>query len=204
MPVGGGCRKSRRSRSNKNGSSQHGLGPRPTLDSSSESSQESGGPNIDLAVVFAKFLNQDDNNASHEEINVEPITNTPSEASHDSLTSSSYGFENGFETLDQEFQRTEGLGLASSDHKQLSLEEDHQGIQGFISPELASFDDIIEDVFWSDESNLSNFTWQPVAQLQDFDSPLLPVDQFKGSTNQLSCDNWSYFDTTGFEVFSKP
>ena len=132
--------------------------------------------------------------------------NTPSEASHDSLTSSSSGLENGIETqnlsddvLEQEFQIIEGL--SASETKQLHEEEP---VQGLISPDLASFDHIIEDVFWSDESNLSTWTWQPAAQLEDFDSPLLPVDQFKGSTNLLASDNWSYFDTTGFEVFSKP
>lgn len=189
-------------------SSSAGLGPRcssdPSLNACSESSPESGGPNIDMAAVFAKFLNYDQssNNVS-EEMN-EP-TNTP-EASHDSLTSSSYRFENGIETqnlsddvLDQEFQMTEGL--APSDSKQLHEEEP---VRGFISPDLASFDHIIEDRYWSDESDFSTLAWQPVAELEDFDSPLLHVDQLKGSTNLLSSDNWSYFDTTGFEVFSKP
>lgn len=186
-----------------------GLGPRCSSDSSlnacSESSEEAAGPHIDLAAVFAKFLNNDQssNNVSEE---MNDRTNTPSEASPDSLTSSSYRLENGIETqnfsddvLDQEFQMTEGL--APSDSKQLHEEEP---VQGFISPDLGSFDHIMEDLYWSDESELSTLTWQPVAQLEDFDSPLLPIDQFKGSANLLSSDNWSYFDTTGFEAFSKP
>ncbi|KAL9245090.1 hypothetical protein vseg_018783 [Gypsophila vaccaria] len=201
VPVGGGCRKSRRSRSAKaslSGSSVVNI-------SSLDYSQELGGPDIDMAAVFAKYLNHDQRILG-QEINeaTNTTSTTSSEASHDSLTSSSCGMDNVFESqlFADDFLNPESQVMKSliPDHKQVQEEEP---IQGFINPELASFDDIIEDVFWSEDSNMSSLTWQPIAQSQEFDSALLPVDQYDVSTDLVSTDNWSYFDNSGFEVFSR-
>ncbi|XP_021760968.1 dof zinc finger protein DOF1.2-like [Chenopodium quinoa] len=198
VPVGGGCRKSRRSRSTKGFSS--GLtGLRSDNNPSSNSSSscsESGCPDIDMAAVFAKFLNPGQENVN-DEIN-EATTNTSSEASYGSPISSSCGLENGLEyqKLSDDF-----LDLVPSDHRQLQADEVNQG---FINPDLASFDDIIEDVFWSEDSDLSGFTWQPIAQMQEFDSSLPPAHESQTSADLFSSDNWSYFDTAGLEAFSGP
>ncbi|KNA24943.1 hypothetical protein SOVF_010770 [Spinacia oleracea] len=198
VPVGGGCRKSRRSRSTK-GFTRALTGPHSDNDPSSNSSSsgsESGCPDIDMAAVFAKFLNHGQQNA-----NEEATTNTSSEASYGSPISSSCGLEleNGLEY--QKFS-DEFLDLLPYDHnRQLQAEEVNQG---FINPDLASFDDIIEDVFWSEDSNFSGFTWQPVSQMQEFDPSLPPADESETSTNPLPSDNWSYFDSTEFETFSGP
>ncbi|KAK9748820.1 hypothetical protein RND81_02G082800 [Saponaria officinalis] len=205
VPVGGGCRKSRRSRSVKSSlSSSSVVNTSPIM--SSDCSQESGCPDIDMAAVFAKYLNHDHGNLGqeiNEATNTTPTTS--SEASHDSLTSSSCGMENVFEShmfaddfLDPESQVMKSL---NPDHNHQVQEE--EAVPGFINPDLASFDDIIEDVFWSEDSNMSDLTWQPITQSREFDSALLPVDQYDVSTDLVSTDNWSYFDNSGFEVFSR-
>lgn len=149
-----------------------------------------------MAAVFANFLNPGQEKVN-EEIN-DAATNTSSEASYGSPMSSSCGMENG---LEYQKLSDDYLELVPSDHRQLQVEEVNQG---FINPDVASFDDIIEDVFWSENSNFSSFTWQPVAQMQEFGSSLPPVHESEASTNLFSSDNWSYFDSTGFEAFSGP
>ncbi|KMT19467.1 hypothetical protein BVRB_1g010940 [Beta vulgaris subsp. vulgaris] len=199
VPVGGGCRKSRRSRASR-GFSSTASGPHSDdhlSPNSSSTGSESGCPDIDMAAVFAKFLNPGHDNVN-EEIN-EAITNTSSDASYGSPISSSCGLENNFE---YEKLADDILDLVPSDHHP-HLQTDEVN-QGFISPDLTSFDDLIEDVFWSEDTNFSGFTWQPVAQIQEFDSPIPPADELQNSTNLFSSDNWSYFDSTGFEAFSGP
>ncbi|XP_074263693.1 dof zinc finger protein DOF1.2-like [Silene latifolia] len=190
VPVGGGCRKSRRSRSarglSSGSSTVTGLNTSPN--SSSDYSQESA-PDIDMAAVFAKFLN-------HE---INEVTNTTSsDASHDSLTSISCGMESGFDS--QMFP----LDILEQESPVMDPVQEEGTIQGFMNPDLGSFDDLIEDVFWSDDSNISSLTWQPVAQSQEFESTLLPEDQYKVSADLVFTDNWSYFDNTGFEISSRP
>ncbi|KAJ6774109.1 DOF ZINC FINGER PROTEIN DOF1.2 [Salix purpurea] len=72
------------------------------------------------------------------------------------------------------------------------------GLQNLLS------DEIVQDALWSDDATLPNFpNWQPVVQLQDFDS--FPVDdRLKISSNFISDSNWGSLDVSGFEVFSRP
>ncbi|KAL9234211.1 hypothetical protein vseg_009106 [Gypsophila vaccaria] len=184
VPVGGGCRKSRRSRSARAASTSLNTSP----NSSSDASQESV-PGIDMAAVFARFLNPDQGNVN--------VASPSSDVSHDSMTSTSWGLENGFES---QIFVDDILGHESlaPDHNQL---RENEASQGFITPDFVSFDDLMEDVFGTDDSNNSGFTWD-----QEFDSELLPaVDQFNASTDLVSTDdNWSCFDSTEFEIFSRP
>lgn len=64
VPVGGGCRKSRRSKSARGqmerlGLNKYQLIPSPEGSSNASDGATDHGANIDLAAVFAKFLNQD-------------------------------------------------------------------------------------------------------------------------------------------------
>ncbi|CAO2834017.1 unnamed protein product [Amaranthus hypochondriacus] len=167
VPVGGGCRKSRRSRSSKAGSGPNSSTQSDTnLQSPNSSSNysESGCPDIDMAAVFARFLNSgDDNTVNYDELNDATTNTTSSEASYGSELSTSC-LENRFEypNLSDNFQH-----FVPSDHIQFQAEEVNQG---FITPDLPSFDDIIEDVFWSEDFDFSGFTWQTMSQAQEFDS----------------------------------
>ncbi|XP_074280257.1 uncharacterized protein LOC141605414 [Silene latifolia] len=182
IPVGGGCRK-RRSRSTKVSSS--------SPNSSSDCSEKLIGPDIDMAAIFAKFLNYNQGNLRRE-INGAANT-TSSEGSHDSLTSSSCGLENGFDS-----QIISG-DFFVPEHNQL---QEEGAVQGLLNLDLACFDDIIGDVFWSDDSNISSLTWQPVPQSEEFNPTSLPVHQYDVSTDRLSTNNWSCFDNSEFEALS--
>ncbi|KAL2894093.1 Dof zinc finger protein DOF3.5 [Bienertia sinuspersici] len=193
VPEGGGCRKSRRSRSAKGLSSSHSHSDNnSSLNGSTPS--ELNCPDIDMAAVFAKFFNpaQNDNNLN-DEMN-DATTNTSSEASYGSPLSSSCGLENGLDCpkLSDDF-----LHLVPSDHRQLQVEEVNQG---FISPDLTSFNQVLDDVFWLDDGLMS---WQPLAQMQEYNSSLPPDEECNNtSTNLFSSHNWSYFDSTEFEELS--
>ncbi|KAK9740934.1 hypothetical protein RND81_03G072300 [Saponaria officinalis] len=176
VPVGGGCRKSRRSRSARVASSILTTLP----NSSSDGSQESV-PGIDMAAVFARFLNHDQGN----------VTSPSSDTSHDSLASTFCGVENGF---DSEIFVDDIFGQESLTPGHIQFQE-NEATQEFINPDFASFDDLMSDVFGSDDSNISDFTWQ-----QELDSQLLPKDEFNVTADLVSTDNWSYFDSTGFEI----
>nr|AIZ50709.1 ZnF-Dof-type transcription factor [Fragaria x ananassa] len=221
VPVGGGCRKNRRSRSarlsqverismsyyRRNSSSSSG-------DDLSEqhSKERANGSDIDMAAVFANFLNQ--NSSNGHDPNLVGSESIPDDV-HDAnaLSDHSQNSSNPAEDLLESVELLQGLVLPDYDHQQ-SHEEDnihnimgnhqyHQdlsihefGLQGLL-------DD--EDVFWSDStasltSNTTSFNWQEL----DNSFPSDDDDHMKISTTttNLCSENWSSFDFSGLGVFS--
>ncbi|KAJ6735932.1 DOF ZINC FINGER PROTEIN DOF1.4-RELATED [Salix viminalis] len=230
VPVGGGCRKYRRAKSSKVSQNDRAAvsvsycrtnyETTVACSSNNDSVAQQGGANgsaIDLAVVFAKFLNQD---LSYEpEFTGEDVVDEGCDQMvnvSSSSTPSDHSLQNDamMESLKrsdliQESSLLEGKyqGLVGEEQR---LEEER--IQELIeSQEMNAFglqnllsDEIVQDALWSDDATLPNFpNWQPVVQLQDFDS--FPVDdRLKISSNFISDSNWGSLDVSGFEVFSRP
>ncbi|XVE55194.1 hypothetical protein DITRI_Ditri03aG0140000 [Diplodiscus trichospermus] len=235
VPVGGGCRKSRRvksSRVEKSGShlsmnygknsSSFGSNQEEMIGVSSSSDGDSGnqpwpasGSDIDLAVVFAKFLNQSTSfdqsdqvvtqespNEANEGIDVwsslEPDNNSQNDLSVDGQKTPVHSIPESY-MLQETPQVKQQLEENNSVHHEL-LETDHTntfGLQNLLAGEM------MQDALWSDDAATTPiFEWQPMAQLQEFES--FPMDdQLKISPN-LMAENWSCFDFPGSGFYSKP
>nr|WDD38919.1 dof zinc finger protein [Fagopyrum tataricum] len=213
VPVGGGCRKTRRSRSRAH-ASQRNSGYPSVEDSAYDSSGKSGGAEIDLAAVFARYVNQDS------------IVPTQSVSEGEGLQSLEMEQENcQIVTLDgvfhQDFQQTQILEEINHQNQQLVMDdqvwEEGNHPDTVECNNLESFDyDILltDDVFWStsEDASISN-AWEPMAALQELDSSpveFMPVieEQFNcSSANLLVTDNdtsWSCFDLAGYGDFYRP
>ncbi|KAM7257139.1 hypothetical protein ACFE04_012880 [Oxalis oulophora] len=190
VPVGGGCRKSRRSKSSSLSSSKNMISTYSDQNSRSRSNEENfnngSSPDIDLADVFAKFLNPNTiSESDHFVVNNDQETFPNEIVDHFSNSSSSIN-----ETVDlvQEFQFPNETINLSSEHQDLLLESDH---------DLSSFG--LHDVLW-DESDSSNakFDWQ----IPCIDDDIGDEDQLMKTNctipNFLSGNNWSSFDLSGF------
>ncbi|KAK4722162.1 hypothetical protein R3W88_012395 [Solanum pinnatisectum] len=199
VPVGGGCRKSRRSRSTRKDDN--------TLQTSSPTLEGApGAHDIDLADVFAKYLNQGTNNDQVDNIIIQEsqdyssiggsLSNSPSS---DSLVNNPTSFEN--ESLLDNFQdypcgnflQEEQGGQINQDF--LDFNTSFLEMQAILGQE--------EDQF--DHYNTSNFEWQPMMQFQDFGS-ILELDDhqhMKNSTANLAShdnnnNNYSSFDLSNY------
>jgi hypothetical protein len=109
----------------------------------------------------------------------------------------------------QESNLLEGQSQVLVGEKQRLEEEriqeliESQDMNAFGLQDLLS-DEIVQDALWSDDATLTNFpNWQPMLQLQDFDSFSVD-DRLKISSNFISDNSWSSLDLSGFEVFSRP
>ncbi|GMJ02252.1 hypothetical protein like AT1G21340 [Hibiscus trionum] len=181
VPVGGGCRKSRRGKSSRERVEKRG---RVSMNYSNNSSGSSNGdagdrPDIDLAVVFAKFLNH---NSSFDQPE-------PNEHNNSSL----------------ECQKQVGHSIPEPCMLQEMPETDE--IEAFGLQNLLADDDqmVLQDGLWSDHdvaATIPDFEWQPMGQMQQFES--FPVDdQLKVSANLMN-EDWGSFDLSGFGIFPKP
>ncbi|EEF36222.1 hypothetical protein RCOM_0137680 [Ricinus communis] len=227
VPVGGGCRKSRRAKSSRGAvSMNYGKNFNGPLSGSSCSSnmdstvQETGsnndGSEIDLAVVFAKFLNQE-SSFQPEFVGKE----LPDEPSDQELVSVANSLSPPDSDAVIECQNLIGESIQESNDLLQALlvagnQDQEQGDQEMImeSQDMNEFglqtllgDEIVQDALWSEaETSLSNVTWQiPVDQVQPqgFDSFSVD-DQLKIPTNLINDNAWSSFDlSAGFEVFSR-
>ncbi|KVH98804.1 dof zinc finger protein DOF1.2-like [Cynara cardunculus var. scolymus] len=175
VPVGGGCRKNRRSRPAR--SSQTGGGgslgylnnPSCSGDSANESPERS---NIDLADVFAKFLNQNSDQADLEIVGED--------------SSSGIGIE--MPVCDS----TEEVELQNMVIQDPFMGDDNE-IEEFMvqNTNLLELHDILneelpQEISWSDETTtLSSFTWQ-----QDFEPFICNNDDLNISADVVT-DNWS-------------
>ncbi|KAL7618408.1 dof zinc finger protein DOF1.2 [Lactuca sativa] len=172
VPVGGGCRKNRRSRPIRssqtgNGSSGYVSNPSYSGDSANESPERA---NIDLADVFAKFLNQSSDDQQNDEIVGE---DSPS----------------GSEMLLCDF--TEEAELQNMVVPPFTGEDNE--IEEFVvqNTNLLELQDILneelpQDISWSDDNTtLSSFTWQ-----QDFEPFICNNDDLNISSDVVT-DNWS-------------
>jgi hypothetical protein len=174
------------------------------------------GSDIDLAAVFSKFLNQDLSYGP--EFIGEELRDEGSELVNISNSSTpisdSYQNDPMMESLKrsdltQESNLLEGRSQVLVGEKQQFEEERFQEL--IESQDMNAFglqnlliDEIVQDALWSDDATLPHVpNWQPMVQLQDFDSFSVD-DRLKISANFTSDDNWSSFDLSGFEVFPRP
>lgn len=201
VPVGGGCRKYRRAKSVRNSQNDRAVSSnyRNSFNGSDSSSNESlsntcassieysvaqqggvNGSDIDLAAVFAEFLNQDSSYKEPEFIGQEFPNNKPTEllVNESNCLNPDVGGQN--DTLMIESQKPMDL-VHESDllegQSQVLLGEKQQQEdrnQEFIESDMNAFglqtlfgDEMVHDALWSDEAACPDVTWQ---QFQEFDS----------------------------------
>ncbi|KAJ7965412.1 Dof zinc finger protein like [Quillaja saponaria] len=178
VPVGGGCRKNRRGKSVRhpqpetervsiNYSGNSGYDSTIADSGNIDQTNKTGGSDIDLAVVFAKFLNQNPN--SGRELDNE--ANGSSNLSN-SLTPESVETDHNDPNL--EFQKLSDPIIDCD----TMLREDLNAME--LRSLLGDDDQVGPDILCSDgnytTSSLSNFTWQPpMMQLQDSEYSI-PLD----------------------------
>ncbi|KAE8666576.1 Dof zinc finger protein DOF3.5 [Hibiscus syriacus] len=227
VPVGGGCRKTRRGKStsvNKNGgqvqvSENHSNHDQQTIGTSSYSDGNpanqptpASGSDIDLAVIFSQFLNQNTSSDQHEILaqewpneGIDPWSvleqdiNTPNDSSMECPD------------LPVVHPSPESYLLQEIPRFKQHLKEDNNSVEGLLETDpMNAFglqnlfaEEMVQDVFWSNSaSETPSFECQSMVQLQQFES--FPVDDHLKVSANLMADNWSVFDLSGFELFSKP
>ncbi|KAL5709090.1 hypothetical protein ACHQM5_019814 [Ranunculus cassubicifolius] len=202
VPIGGGCRKNRRSRSvpvssNRVGNSQSAISqPEVHQDSTPRSDSNS---TIDLAVVYAKFLNQQPADSSP---GLVVLDNIPGEfdPSYDLLSLSDT-------TTDPspENHLSDGPNQIFLDEYELNYEEPvSSSVSSYgLQPLPSSENLVVQDMFWSDSPTVGlNYAWQ-ATELQEYD-PVITDHHSTLHSNSLDDDNWGSFDIANFEAFSRP
>ncbi|CAB4319660.1 unnamed protein product [Prunus armeniaca] len=245
VPVGGGCRKNRRGKAAK--LSQADRASMSCFNHNSSSSDDTSGQyssgtdnqpgggngsDIDLAAVFAKFLNNNSSNPAdeHDHLDQDHEPNLVISSSElndvDGSQNSSKADQDLVEAVDhllgglvapdhhdhqhQQIQEENVQSFMGINHDQQQQDDMniHQfGLQGL----LGNDDQVVQDVFWSDDaattssltSSTASFSWQPMVHLQDLDYSLPSDDDHMKIPTNLCSDNWSSFDFSGFEVFSR-
>ncbi|KAL9173036.1 hypothetical protein ABFS82_03G088600 [Erythranthe guttata] len=197
VPVGGGCRKTRRSRSSSSSAAAAAAGGGGGSHSGGES--EGSTTCIDLAAVFANYVNQ------NAEDNDESFSFSPG-GSSGSSENNVHQVNGGCLDLvngggdDQVQQVVPGFSVHPGIDGQDFVYQDcgdafdqlQQGILG--NHELAA-----DHMLWSEGTNVPSFGSQnPTAEVPDF-GLFTPDDQFR-----ISADNWGSFDLSTYEIFSTP
>ncbi|MBA0854466.1 hypothetical protein Goshw_000269 [Gossypium schwendimanii] len=185
VPVGGGCRKSRRGKSRRERVEKRDqISMTDSKNSTSSSDGDSGNqPDIDLALVFAKFLNH---NTSFDQPEVDEIATQESPNEENNSQKPVVGSITGSYILQEmpETSQMEAFGLQNL---------------------LTGDEMVLHEDLWSDHdvaTTTPDLEWQPLVQLQQFES--FPVDeQLKVSANLMN-EDWGSFDLSGFGIFSKP
>ncbi|XP_019174332.1 PREDICTED: dof zinc finger protein DOF1.2 [Ipomoea nil] len=194
VPVGGGCRKSRRSKSARQAAEQHRSNaaaaahhvPGGGFDNGSAGAEE-----IDMAAVFAKYLNQggdlQDSGATSSTSASMALSSLDSESQVDELLLLDY--QEGVDPPDPLFmdqlveENNNGEHLLDYNQSALDLQA------------------LLEDDHWP------NFAWQqPMIQQQDLgtffgDDVVYPT---KSSTSLANNDVWGSFDLSGCEILPRP
>ncbi|KAI4337930.1 hypothetical protein L6164_016292 [Bauhinia variegata] len=219
VPVGGGCRKIRRGKAVRRLQSHSrsyavNLGSEDT--ESLADKPDRGCCDIDMAVVFAKFLNQNLNSAHQELDNGSSSTNL-----YNSLTPESVESENDvvFVESQKHFDHHHPMAAIT---EELFPQQDQSRIQNYVRDDHLSGtemqgllgvggDEVAQDMFWSNDATTSSLVnWQsPAMQVQELDYSSLPFhnDALQlppaSSMNQIT-DGWSWssFDFSTSEVFS--
>ncbi|GLT32177.1 hypothetical protein SLA2020_068630 [Shorea laevis] len=206
VPVGGGCRRNRRAKSARllqsNRKSFSSLDPNqssPQSDSTSEPGSSNASSDIDLAVVFAKFLNNNDNqNTSFSPEFVSQESAPTDETNSNSLKS------NGGQS--DSIQKVPQL-LLTPLQEQTSIQEFWETDMNALGLQNLLNDEAVQDALWPDAATMTaaNLSWQPVMQMQELDSFAADHDLLKNFSTNLVTDHWSTsLDPTSFEIFSKP
>lgn len=199
VPVGGGCRKSRRSRSTRKDDN--------TLQTPSPALDAPGAHDIDLADVFAKYLNQGTTNKDHDDnIVLQESQDYSSIGASLSDSPSSDSFINNPNSFENESLLDEAIMGNFQDYPCGYFLQEEQG--GPINQDFLDFNTSflemqamvgqVEEFDYYNTSN--NFEWQPMMQYQDFGSILELDDQLKNSPTNLASDNHNYspFDLSNY------
>ncbi|KAH6824079.1 hypothetical protein C2S53_004045 [Perilla frutescens var. hirtella] len=219
VPVGGGCRKSRRSRRHP-----APAGPSPAHGSPSNA----GGACIDMAAVFAKYVNQNLENVD-ESSAFSPGASTGS-SSDNVQASSTFDVDNDsqFEDINDNnnnnnnFNNNNNTSRFVGDDQmqqaavpQMSTCHDVSG-QQFVYGDCSGFelqlqqgvlcDELSPDILWSEGTTLPNLGFQQQPMVQVEDCGLFAADdydQLRISANLVS-DNWGSFDLSAYDFYSTP
>ncbi|CAJ1974345.1 unnamed protein product [Sphenostylis stenocarpa] len=216
VPVGGGCRKNRRGKS----SSRHHPTQR-SFNSASEDTESSlddahpnnnGSREIDMALVFAKFLNPkqqvaEDHNGSSSSNNYLTPESVETESDIAAVQSQNRGSS---DLVLEEFDADAVVGIGNFGREELSLGEINE-----LERLLGVCGD--EDGLWCDATLSSSVTWElPVKEmplqeleysmplLNENDDQLLPITSSStmNSMSDTCWSTWSSFDPSTMEVFS--
>ncbi|GMN55410.1 hypothetical protein TIFTF001_024529 [Ficus carica] len=176
VPLGGGCRKSRRSKSSKLPHRERSSLSSYSHDSNESSNGGSGsqpGSAIDLAVIYANFLNQNTNQQVEPDSDGDQIVITPDS-----------GISSNRCCAIAETDLIEGFSCWQDEKIELDMGNEIGEFR------LESFLGDDQDVACSDPVNFSS---KPISQLQEMET--FP------SMNLVN-DLWSFFDSSGFDAFS--
>ncbi|KAL3638908.1 hypothetical protein CASFOL_016815 [Castilleja foliolosa] len=181
VPVGGGCRKSRRARAaTRQQAGAHNC-VSPSLSSDGGMGQNS--TCIDMAAVYAKYVNQ---NAGVEE-SFSPSGSSENDGQFEDVT-----------------MLVPSLGVDDQMQHDLPKLSVHGGMDGqdYVCQDFNDFDQMAQGMLWSEGTSLPSFgsDVQPaMQQVQDF-GLISPDDddQFRVSAN-LMADNWGSFDLSAYE-----
>ncbi|KAL6524990.1 hypothetical protein OROMI_030583 [Orobanche minor] len=233
VPIGGGCRKSRRARSTRQGVGQKYTGP-PTLSPAGgpgrADTEPDSGTRIDLAAVYAKYVNP---NFGNEESSSPGASSGSSADNNMGGSSLDHGTDGQIEdvAMMSEYQEMLPVDLISGGDDQIqqlvpqfSAEQEidgrdfagqdfddggfemmtHQQLgMGMIGDQALS---AAADVLWSEEgAALPNYgsQVQPVMQQVQDFGLFSPDDQFRISAN-LVVDNLGSFDPSTYGFFFNP
>ncbi|QCE15645.1 hypothetical protein DEO72_LG11g2657 [Vigna unguiculata] len=203
VPVGGGCRKNRRAKS----SSRHNQTQR-SFTSHQTHPNNNASREIDMALVFAKFLNPKQNVGED---------NNASSSSNNYFTPDTVQTEN-----DTAVVQSPNKGLSSDPAIVESDSDAVVAIENFGGEELSlgEIDDLErllgvcgdEDGLWCDATLSSSVTWEPPVKelecsmpLSENDAQLLPITSASSTVHSMSdtCwSSWGSLDLSAMEVFS--
>ncbi|KAL3840084.1 hypothetical protein ACJIZ3_024675 [Penstemon smallii] len=203
VPVGGGCRKSRRARASRGAPA-----PAPALspgNGAGSAYESENGSEIDLAAVFAKYVNH---NVDKEEFS----SPGDSSVSSDNVQTSSLDIDGQMDdngTMFEYRRKTENLIDGGDDDQmlhQMLMDDDFNG-HNFMyqnSHDALEVQGILGADVWSDGINLQSFEGQDsMVQMQDLGLFSPDHDHFRVSANLVQ-DSWGSFDLSAYEFLSKP
>ncbi|XP_059630217.1 dof zinc finger protein DOF1.2 [Cornus florida] len=188
VPVGGGCRKSRRSRSVRApvSDTRYGCSTPSTGSISTNDVPPSGhvGTDIDLAAVFANYLNQ--NNEVVE-------TNLPNDSRLEDVL---------IECHEPSDPTKKAQLLEDITHVFVGDSRRDDKVEELTRNEIDAFglftDEVEQDILWSDDAATAFSSFA----LQEFGS--LSSDDHSKYSATLVDDYWNSFDLSAYEVFPRP
>ncbi|KAL8515188.1 hypothetical protein ACS0TY_014050 [Phlomoides rotata] len=200
VPIGGGCRKSRRSRAGRQAAGGHA----PACNVQGSTDESSGGAVIDMAAVFAKYVNQDGENEEYSSsLGASSGSSENFQASSLEIDSRQMEDITMFEYQkptfnDQNMQQQQvisqdiitGQELVFQDPKAFELE------QGVLCDELVADMNMMLGL---ESTTLPTIgSQQPLVQVEDY-GLFSPDDQLR-----ISADNWASFDLSAYDFYSTP
>ncbi|WOG97173.1 hypothetical protein DCAR_0416513 [Daucus carota subsp. sativus] len=193
VPVGGGCRKYRRSRTKQSGTSLAHTTVNPdgltTRSTTTEGDEEPA--NIDLAAVYANYLNQ--NSGSQNNVGADQdVSSGASCASYDFPIQNS---DNMVMEFEKSLDLLEETQLHDDLYQDISIGDDNY--QDFVAQTPNAFelldDNLQEEVTWMNAGTFPNFMWESGMQWQEPGS-FPHQDQLQNSANLIN-QNWSSSST---------